>query len=296
MLPFRHCVHNPQMPNAGLPGLPGQLRIRSATLRACVRKESMEIDFGLTAADYTRHRAGFPEALFERLSGFGLGAPGQRVLDVGSGTGALARGFARRGCQVVATDISAALLRAGAARDPSDGSWYARVVGAAEHIPAAAGAFEVFAAGQCWHWFDRPAAAAEARRMLAPGGWLVIAHFDWIPLPGNVVAATEDLIRRYNPRWTMHGGAGLYPAWLADAAGAGFVDLETFSFDVAQPYSHAAWRGRIRASAGIAASLAEEAVAAFDRDHAAMLARNFSGDPLLVPHRVWALVGRAPRL
>jgi len=28
----------------------------------------VEVDFGKTATDYGRHRAGFPEAFFERLS------------------------------------------------------------------------------------------------------------------------------------------------------------------------------------------------------------------------------------
>ena len=49
----------------------------------------MQVDFGRTAADYARHRAGFPEELFERLVARGIGRAGQRVLDLGSGTGSL---------------------------------------------------------------------------------------------------------------------------------------------------------------------------------------------------------------
>ena len=30
--------------------------------------------------------------------------------------------------------------------------------------------FDVVTAGQCWHWFDRPRAAAEVARLLRPGG------------------------------------------------------------------------------------------------------------------------------
>jgi hypothetical protein len=61
------------------------------------------------------------------------------------------------------------------------------------------------------------------------------------------------------------------------------------------PYSHATWRGRIRASAGVAASLPTEAVESFDNEHAAMLAQRFPGETLLVPHRVWALLAWAPK-
>jgi hypothetical protein len=66
------------------------------------------------------------------------------------------------------------------------------------------------------------------------------------------------------------------------------------SFDIAQPYSHEGWRGRIRASAGIKASLDEPGVARFDAEHAAMLAARFPAEPLLVPHRVWWASARRP--
>ncbi|MDQ6781646.1 MAG: class I SAM-dependent methyltransferase, partial [Candidatus Eremiobacteraeota bacterium] len=45
-----------------------------------------DIDFGKTASDYGRFRAGFPDRFFERLLA-GWIAPGQRVLDLGTGTG-----------------------------------------------------------------------------------------------------------------------------------------------------------------------------------------------------------------
>ncbi|MFI5352650.1 MAG: SAM-dependent methyltransferase, partial [Candidatus Binatales bacterium] len=64
----------------------------------------MKIDFGKTACDYALYRAGFPDVLFERLAGFGIGRRGERILDLGTGTGTLGRGFARRGCDVTGLD------------------------------------------------------------------------------------------------------------------------------------------------------------------------------------------------
>ncbi len=254
----------------------------------------MDIRFGRTAKDYGRHRAGFPEALYDRLAAFGIGRAGQRLLDLGTGTGALGRGFARRGCRVVGLDPSPELLAEARRLDAEARVESRYLVGRAEATGLAAAGFDVVSAGQCWHWFDRAAATAEIRRLLVPGGRLVIAHFDWIPLPGNVVAATEALIEAHNPDWTMGGGTGLHPEELADVALAGFDAIETFSFDVAVPYSHADWRGRIRASAGVGASLAPEDVARFDAALAALLAERFADDPLAVPHRCFALVCRAP--
>lgn len=202
----------------------------------------MDPDFGATADDYARHRAGFPASLFECLAADGLAIEYR--------------------------------------------------VGHAERTGLPSAAFDVVAAGQCWHWFDRAEAAAEARRLLRPGGSVVIAHFDWLPLRGNLVAATEALIERHNPAWSLGGGMGLYPAWLRGLGEAGFEDIASFSYDVAVPYTPEAWRGRIRASAGVAASLPPESVARFDADLAALLDERFPGDGWTVPHRVFAVTAR----
>ena len=254
----------------------------------------MQVDFGSTAADYARHRVGFPEELFERLADRGIGRPAQRILDLGSGTGSLARGFAELGARVTALDISEDLLAQARALAAAEGVEIETLRAPAEDSGLPAGGFDVVSAGQCWHWFDRPRAAAEARRLLVPGGALAICHFDWLPLPGNVVAATEASIERHNPDWTYSDGTGLHPACLGDAAGAWFFGIETFSFDTLVAYSHEAWRGRIRASAGVGGSLAPDAVAAFDRALAALLAAEFPEQPLQVPHRCFAMTARRP--
>jgi SAM-dependent methyltransferase len=252
----------------------------------------LDIDFGKTAHDYGRYRAGFPDELFTRLRTFGVGIEGQRILDLGTGTGTLARGFAGRGCTVTGLDRSPALLAEAQRLDQEAGVTIRYVTAPAEATGFADASFEVVTAGQCWHWFQRERAAREAHRILVPRGALVIAHFDWLPFPGNVVEATEHLIERHNPAWTFGGGPGLYPPWLHDVAIAGFRDIETFSFDLDVPYSHEAWRGRIRASAGVAASLPPDAVARFDDDLRQLLIADFPEEPLQVPHRVFAVISR----
>ncbi|HTR61692.1 MAG TPA: hypothetical protein VMH37_08315, partial [Candidatus Binataceae bacterium] len=119
-------------------------------------------------------------------------------------------------------------------------------------------------------------------------------HFDWIPLPGNLADTTEKLIQKHNPKWKLAGGMGLYPQWLGGLAMAGFHGIETFSFDLDVPYSHEAWRGRIRASAGVGASMQPDGVAAFDAELRALMASQYPHDPVAVLHRTFAAIATAP--
>lgn len=251
-------------------------------------------DFGRTASDYARHRAGFPPELLDALAARGVARRGVRVVDLGTGTGSLARLFAAHGCVVTGVDIAAPLLARARRLGEQSGVEVAYVEAPAEATGLPGGEFDVVSAGQCWHWFDRAAAAREVARLLVDGGRVVIAHFDWIPIAGNVVAATEQIILRYTPTWPFADRAGLYPQWLVDLQTAGFTGIETFSFDVDVAYSHEAWVGRVRASAPVSGTLDEEHVTACSNELSAMLEQRFATDPLTVPHRVWAVVATTP--
>jgi SAM-dependent methyltransferase len=258
-----------------------------------VRELGTKIDFGKTASDYAKHRAGFPQAFFERLAAMNVIADGMKALDLGTGTGTIARGLAARGLEVTGLDKSVALMEQAKQMDREAGVSVRYVEGAAEATGLPSTAFDLVTAGQCWHWFKRDKAASEVRRLLKPGGRLVIAHFDWIPLPGNVADATENLIRLYNDGWNLWGGTGMYPPWMLDLAAGGFCKIESFTFDIDVPYSHEAWRGRVRASAGVGAAMPPERVAQFDSELAAILKDKFP-EPITVLHRVFAAIGRAP--
>lgn len=85
------------------------------------------------------------------------------------------------------------------------------------------GQWRVVSAGQCWHWFDRRRAAAEARRLLAAGGVLAICYRDYVVAPGNVCAASEELVLAHNPGWAMGGWTGMPAGWRAELGEAGFA-------------------------------------------------------------------------
>ena len=259
----------------------------------------MNVNFGLTSNDYAKFRAGFPDAFFDRVFADGIVKPGASLLDLGTGTGTLARGFALRGCRVIGLDPSTQMLEQAKEIDKQVGVNIEYRVAKAESTGFPDSVFDIVAAGQCWHWFDRPKAAHEVKRILKPYGTIIIAHFDWLPLTGNVVDLTEQLIVKHNRNWHFGGGLGIHPQWLRDLGEAGFGNICTFSFDLDVPYSFEAWRGRIRASAGVAASLAPEQVARFDSELKQLLEEKYqttAGEEALlqIPHRVFVVSAQKP--
>ena len=268
---------------------------RSAGLWAASdRGICVDVDWSNTAEDYRRHRAGFPPRLFEELQARGIGLEGQQLLDLGTGTGTLARGFAQRGCKVTGIDLSHEMMEEARELDAQAGVEVSYRRAPAEETGLESGLFDVVTAGQCWHWFKGDEAMAEVRRLLKPGGTLVICHFDWLPLAGNVVEATENLIGMFNGLWTMGGGTGIYPDWFRQMGRADLQNIESFSFDAQVEYSHEDWRGRMRASAPVSGSLTNTEVAIFDETLAKLLSEKFPENPLRVPHRVSAVFGKSP--
>lgn len=250
------------------------------------------IDFGRTAVDYEKYRPGFPESLFDRLLNRGWIAAGERVLDLGTGTGSLALSFAARGLEATGLDISSELLEV-ARQVAVDRGLSARFVeGRAEASGQDAASFDLVSAGQCWWWFDADAAIREARRILVTGGRLLICNFSYLPLPRNV-SGTEELILQHNPGWPKAGWRGVHPEQVQALDEGGFQEVESFSYVVGVPFSHESWRGRIRTCNGVGAALSVDQVDRFDAELTELLAREFPGE-LLVAHRVFATSGIKP--
>jgi len=263
----------------------------------------MGVNFGLTVEDYTKYRAGFPNEFYERIFNEGIVKKGDSLVDLGTGTGTLSRGFAKRGCDVIGVDISAQLLEQARELSEQQGLEVKFRFAKAEETGLPDASFDVVSAGQCWHWFERVQASAEILRLLKPNGTVLIAHFDWLPLNGNVVDLTEKLIQKYNPEWYTRFGnlTGVYPEWYRDLGETGFSAIQSFSFDMDVPYTADAWRGRIRASSGVGASLSDEEVGRFDSEFKSLLdgadQANVTKDAndtsmLQIPHRVFVIHAR----
>ena len=99
----------------------------------------MTVDFGKTSLDYSAYRPEFDPRLFMRLQPLGIGLSGQKILDVGAGTGLLSRHLSAANAEVIQCDASFALLKHSSGR---------RIAGRAEHLPFADQSFDAITAGR----------------------------------------------------------------------------------------------------------------------------------------------------
>lgn len=231
-----------------------------------------------------------------------------RVLETAAGTGVATRALAQvlpPRCEIVATDLNAPMLaRAQAVGTARPVRWQ---TADAMALPFDAQSFDVVVCQFGVMFFpDKPAAFAEARRVLEPGGafvfntWDDLAHNEVTDIATRALAALyPDDPPRFMAR-TPHGYADV-PAIARDLAAGGFaggaVHIETVGARSRAPTAQAAataicqgtpLRHEIEARARPGAGLAEATAAA-----ARALEAHYGGGPVDGPIRAHFVVARA---
>ena len=192
-------------------------------------------------------------------------APGQRVLDLASGPGLLARDAALRvapGGTVLATDIAEGMLAEGARRCGEHADTPCFAAADAEHLCLADASVDRVLAGLALFIFPHPERAlAEIHRVLVPGGRVALSVWgtrESVPL----IHRAQDTMARLlpapkvaRPSVFRFGDTDLLAATLANA---GFDDIDVrpcdfvCHFDDAQAY----WQAFLGLAGGAAEALA----------------------------------------
>jgi SAM-dependent methyltransferase len=144
--------------------------------------------------DYERYRLRYPVVVIEML----VARCGLRrehlVADVGAGTGMLAELFLEHGNAVVALEPNDEMREA---CERLASAWPGLTVkkGTAEATGLEEASVDFIAAGRAFHWFDPERTRVEFRRILRPGGWVVIVNNGRVRDESPISVAYEGLLR-----------------------------------------------------------------------------------------------------
>src|SRR5450631_3802392 len=145
--------------------------------------------FGSDPERHDRARPRYPDVLIERIVAC---APGRLVLDVGVGTGIVARQLQAAGCKVVGVDPDARMAEF-AKRSGVDVE-----VSTFEAWEAAGRKFDAVVSGESWRWVDPVEGAAKAAEVLRPRGRLAVFWITGQP-PEGLGEAFAEVYRRVLP-------------------------------------------------------------------------------------------------
>ncbi|MEV7232390.1 class I SAM-dependent methyltransferase [Polymorphospora sp. NPDC051019] len=196
--------------------------------------------FGADPERYDRARPRYPQALVEQIV---AATPGPEMLDVGSGTGIVARQLAAAGCKVLGVEPDARMA------EFARGTGVETEVATFEAWEPAGRQFDAIVSGQTWHWVDAVAGGAKAAQALRPGGRLVVFWNVFQP-PPEVNDAFAAVYREVMPDMPVYQsvmpaleGYSVFFTKAADGIrhAAAFDEPEEWRFDWEQVYTRDDW-------------------------------------------------------
>ena len=149
------------------------------------------------ADEYERYRPGYPPALFDVISARLRLPSTPTVVDLGSGTGKVARAVAGRGWRVTAVDPGERMLAVLRGKAAIEGVAIEIVKARAEETGLPSGHFDAALAGEAYHWFDAPVALAEMARIVRPGGGIAFFWNVGDAEATELVAAERRLVAEF---------------------------------------------------------------------------------------------------
>jgi ubiquinone/menaquinone biosynthesis C-methylase UbiE len=146
--------------------------------------------------DYAKYRPHYsPDVVQALREACGL-SPGHLVVDVGCGTGLLAKIFLENGNRVIGVEPNAEMREAGE-QFLASFTKFNMVAGTAEATTLRDRGADFVVAGQAFHWFQSQPTRTEFVRIVKPEGWVVLIWHDRDLESTPFLRAYEDFLQRH---------------------------------------------------------------------------------------------------
>ena len=227
-------------------------------------------DWGKTSADYALYRDIYPDIFYQKITERNLCINGQKVLDLGTGTGVLPRNMYHYGAKWVGADISKEQIAQAKALSEKAGLNIEYLTSSTEDIDFPDNSFDIITACQCFWYFDHKRVTPKLAHMLKSGGRLLLLYMAWLPYEDEIAGKSEELVLKYNPSWS---GAGetIHPIGVPDCVYEYFEPVYHEEYRVDIPFTRESWNGRMKACRGVGASLSPEEILKWEKEHKALL-------------------------
>lgn len=225
-------------------------------------------DWGKVSEDYAKFRDIYPQIFYDKIINRHLCIQGQRVLDIGTGTGVLPRNMYRYGAQWTGTDISEGqIAQARILSKNMDIDYYALPT---EKIDFPDESYDIITACQCFWYFDHKLVMPKFYKMLKPEGRILVLYMAWLPLEDSIAAASEKLVLKYSPHWN---GAGetMHPIEIPACYKDKFEIVYHEEYPLKVHFTQESWNGRMKACRGVGASLSQRELESWEQEHRNLL-------------------------
>lgn len=204
------------------------------------------------ASFYAKHRPAYPDSVIVALKRRASWFREAVVADIGAGTGISSELFLRHGNTVLGVEPNAD-MRAEAATLQARFPQFQMLDGLAESTGLPGATFDYVVAATAFHWFDAERCRAEFRRILKPGGQVVLLWNLHQSPPTPLLQEFEELSARYADDGRHRWGRERHN--ISNAAARLFVDSKNYRkryLDNNQQLDFAEFEGRFLSSSYVA--------------------------------------------
>jgi SAM-dependent methyltransferase len=194
--------------------------------------------------DYLKYRPSYPCDAIQAIVGAAELSAGSVIADIGCGTGISSQPFLERGISVIGVEPNDA-MRAAAVECLAEFTNFTAKASSAESTGIEDHSVDAVVAAQAFHWFDKEKTRREFKRILRPGGSVVLMWNERSLNATEFLSDYEKLLIRYSIDYSEIRHDRLGPEMLGEFFA---VPFDTFSFDNKQTFGLDGLIGRVRSS------------------------------------------------